>query len=71
MSVKTRLQALERRLAQPEQRERAVRVEIIEVSTREQVERLRAAGTLDSPPSPILPGRVRLELLAPVTADDF
>ncbi len=47
MSVKTRIESLEKRLAKPEPEETVVKVRIITVESREEVEQLRAAGLMD------------------------
>jgi len=61
MSVKTRIEALEKRLAEPEPEETIVRVRVVEISSREG---LRAAGTERAPPRnrPVPRGRVRIIL---------
>jgi hypothetical protein len=48
MSVKTRLEALEKRLAKPEPEETVIRIREIVVHNTEEIEQLRAAGLLDS-----------------------
>lgn len=63
MSVKTRIESLEKRLVKPEAEESVVRVREITARNREEVERLRALGCLDTPPDkhwPVPRGLVRL-----------
>ena len=58
MSVKTRLEALEKRLAKPEQEEETIiTIRLIEIRTREELLRLQAQGMLDTRPPRIPPGR--------------
>jgi hypothetical protein len=74
MSVKTRLEALEKRLAKPEPEETIVRVREIIVHSRQEVEQLRAAGFIDSSRDnsrPIPGGRVRVVIDEVVDAKDL
>jgi hypothetical protein len=74
MSVKTRLEALEKRLAKPEPDETVVRIREIIVHSREEVVRLRAAGLTDSSRDnnrPIARGRVRVAIDEVVDAKDL
>ena len=77
MSVKTRLEALEKRLAKPEQEETVVCIQPIIVCTREEVaalNELERAKHLDSPPPCSRPrphGRVRIVELPAVEAKDL
>jgi len=52
MSLKTRIEALEKRLAKPEQAQTVVPVKIIGVHSREEVEQLRALGLIELHPEP-------------------
>jgi hypothetical protein len=49
MSLKTRIEALEKRLAKPEPEETVIIVRQVVVRTRDEVDLLRAAGLLDPP----------------------
>jgi 4-hydroxy-3-methylbut-2-enyl diphosphate reductase IspH len=49
MTLKSRIEALEKRLARPEPEETVVRIREIIVHNREEVEQLRAAGLMDAP----------------------
>ena len=72
MSIKTRLEALERRLPNPEPEETVIRVQVIIVHTREEVLALEELER-ESPPRPIRPrprGSVRLEILPEIDAKD-
>jgi hypothetical protein len=77
MSVKTRIEALEKRLAKPEPEETVVRIQPIIVRTREEVvalKELERAKHLDSPAPPSRPiprGRVRIVELPAVEAKDL
>jgi hypothetical protein len=74
MSVKTRLEVLEKRLAQPEPEETVVRIQPVIVRSREEVialNELERTKQLDTPPPPRRPhGRVRLVELPAVEAKD-
>jgi hypothetical protein len=61
VSFKTRLEALEKRLAKSEPTETVVRVRVIVVRNRAEVEQLRAAGLIDSREAhrPVARGPVR------------
>ena len=74
MSVKTRLEALEKRLAKPEPEETVVRIREIVVHSREEIEQLRAAGLIDTSRDnspPITHGRVRVVVDEVVDAKDL
>jgi 4-hydroxy-3-methylbut-2-enyl diphosphate reductase IspH len=74
MSVKTRIEALEKRLAKPEREETVIHVREIIVHNREEVEQLRAAGLMDSPRDnnqPIPRGPVRIVIEEAVDAKDL
>ena len=74
MSVKTRIEALEKRLAKNEPTETVVQITVIVVRTRAEVEQLRAAGLME-PPSPsgqLIPRRpVRVVIKQTVDAKDW
>ena len=73
MSVRTRVEKLEKLLAKNAPAETVVRVRVVVVSTREEVEQLRAAGLLDSRQDsgrPIPRGPVRLVIEEEVSAKD-
>ena len=55
MSIKTRIEALEKRLAKPEREETVIHVRVVVVHNREEVEQLRAAGLMESREAPSRP----------------
>jgi hypothetical protein len=72
MSVKTRLEALEKMLAKPEPEETVVRIQPVIVHSREEVIALNELER-DSPPPPSRPrphGRVRIVELPAIEAKD-
>jgi hypothetical protein len=75
MSIKTRIQALERKvLDKGEPPEEVVEITEIIVHSREEVQQLRAAGCLDPPPPcsrPTPRGRVRVVVSQTVDAKDW
>ena len=73
MSLRTRVEALERALQQGDtSAETVVSVRMIVVSTRQEVEALRDAGVFqDSPGQPVPPGPVRVTFSGAVEARDL
>jgi uncharacterized coiled-coil protein SlyX len=74
MSIKTRLQSLEKRLAKKEPEETVVRITEVIVHSREEVDQLREAGLLDSSRENSRPptrGRVRVVVDGVVDAKDL
>jgi hypothetical protein len=74
MSIKSRIEALEKRLARPEPEETVVRIREIIVHSREEVEQLRAAGLMDAAREnnrPIPRGLVRVVIAEVVDAKDL